>query len=256
MTKRTRPLSPLWIVLYVTLHLLWRQFFPNAMFVILLFSFVALFIVASMARGQSPRLVAEHLVGRWLPQRADWPIAVVFIMAAIFLRVLCDRCFLGVAAPRRLSVAADLVALAPLSEELICRGLFLGILLVRLPRKPWVAVVWSAAIFLGLHSYRGSNVPAVTGVFSLGLLCGAAYATTRCVTLCIVCHALFNAIQWWTAATALPIGLTLPELLWRSAFFICGAAGIGWLLRLFIRRKPPRRFVRPAARGDGGIALG
>src|SRR2546430_5274739 len=83
----TKPLSPLWIVLYLTLHLLWRQFFaggffPSGPYLILPFSFLALFILVFVARGQSPA-IAEHLIGRWLPRRADWPVAVAFIVAAI-----------------------------------------------------------------------------------------------------------------------------------------------------------------------------
>src|ERR1041385_1507340 len=193
--NRRNSLSPLWIVLYITLHLLWRQFFPSGLYLILPFSFLALFILVFVARGQSPG-ISEHLIGRWLPRRADWPIGCGFIVGAGVLRLLLRWCFEVTPESKQLAVVADRAVFAPFNEELIFRGLFLGILLARLPRARPVAIGWSAAIFLSFHSIPGVDVPAILGILSLGLLCGAAYATTRCVPLCIVCHALFNVLQW------------------------------------------------------------
>jgi membrane protease YdiL (CAAX protease family) len=243
MSNQRNPPSPLWIVLYVTLHLLWQQLLPGGAYAILPFSFAGLFIFMR-ARGHLPGSV-EHLVGRWLPERSDLPVAIAFILATLVLRVLVGRCFGLTPYPKQLAVIAELSVWAPLSEELICRGLFLGILLARLPGQPLAAVVWSAAIFLGLHSYAGSNVPAVAAVLSLGLLCGATYATTRCVPLCIVCHALFNTLGWWTDV---PRAMSLTEVLWGAVLFVCGAAVIGWLLKVFIKRQ---RYTSTAQRSGG-----
>src|SRR5882762_3345516 len=192
MADRTKRSSPLWIVLYLTVLLLWRQFFPDTFYpsgtyLILPFSFLALFIVVGLAHGQLAGTV-RHVVGRWLPTRADLPIGVGFVLATLLLRRLLSRCFSVTPEPKQCAVVADLAVLAPLNEELIFRGIFLRILLARLPRARWIAVVWSAAIFLGSHLIAGSDVPAVAGVFSLGLLCGGAYAATRCVPLCVACH--------------------------------------------------------------------
>jgi membrane protease YdiL (CAAX protease family) len=235
--------SSLWIVLYITLHLLWLKFLPGAVYAILPLSFAALFILTRIAGGNLPG-TAEHLIGRWLPERSDLPVAMAFILATLLLRVLLGRCFGLTPAPKQLAVVADLSVLAPLSEELICRGLFLGILLARLPRRPLGAVVWSAVIFLDLHSYAGSDVPAVAAVFSLGLLCGATYATTRCVPLCVACHALFNTLGWWTDT---PRFMDRPDVWWGLAFFVSGVALIGWLLKLFIKR---RRHPGTGQKGD------
>lgn len=238
MCDRAKSPSPLWIVLYLTLNLLWGQFFPNGFFpsgpyLILPFSFLALFIIVGIARGQLAGTV-KHLIGRWLPRRADLPIAVAFVMAALLVRVLLSRCFGLTPQPRQLPVVADLAALAPVNEELIFRGLFLGILLAWLPRARWVAVAWSAAIFLGFHSIAGGDVPEVALVFSFGLLSGAAYVATRCVPLCVACHVLFNVLTWCTDR---PRDMDLPDVLLGLAFFVSGFAVIGWLLRVFIRRR-------------------
>ena len=233
MSNQQNPPSVLWIVLYVTLHLLWLKFLPGAVYAILPFSFAVLFVLTRIGRGHLPGTV-EHLIGRWLPERSDLPIAMAFILATLVLRVLVGRCFGVTPAPKQLTVVADLSVLAPLSEELICRGLFLGILLAQLPRHQLGAVIWSAVIFLGLHSYAGSNVPAVAGVLSLGLLCGATYAITRCVPLCVACHALFNTLGWWTDARRI---MDLPAIMWGLGIFVSGVAVTGWSLKLFVRRQ-------------------
>jgi hypothetical protein len=73
--NRTKPLSLLWIVLYITLYLLWQQFFPGTFspsgdYLILPFSFLAVFILSGAARGQLPGAV-EHLIGRRRHNRAQ-----------------------------------------------------------------------------------------------------------------------------------------------------------------------------------------
>jgi membrane protease YdiL (CAAX protease family) len=244
--------NPLWIVLYLTLFLLWRQFFPSTFspsggYLILPFSFLASFIFLGMARGRLPGAV-EDLVGRWLPRRADRPIVVAFILAAFLLRVLLSYCFGITPQSKQFAMVADLAALAPLNEELIFRGFFLGILLARLPSKPSVAVIWSAAIFLGFHGYAGDDVPAVACVLSLGLLCASAYAITQCVPLCIACHALFNILGWWTDA---PRPMDLSDILWGLALFIFGATVIGLVLRLFIQRKRCGGFANQITAANG-----
>jgi membrane protease YdiL (CAAX protease family) len=201
-----------------------------------------------MARGHLTG-TGEHLIGRWLPKRGDLPVAIAFILATLVLRMLLGRCFGLTPAPKQLAVVADLSVLAPLSEELICRGLFLGILLARLPRQPAGAVVWSAAIFLGLHSFAGDDVPAVTAVLTLGLLCGATYATTRCIPLCVACHALFNTVGWWTDV---PRIMTLSAVLWGLGLFVFGAGIIGWLLRVFINKNRFGRAAQHDAAPNGG----
>lgn len=232
---RIKAASPLVLVLYITLHLLWLQFLPDAVYAILPLSFVTFFVLLRMAHGRAEGTV-EQVVGRWLPRRSDLPVAVAFLVCAAILRALMDRCFGIVAAPRKFAVITELAVLAPVSEELVCRGIFLGILLARLPRQPSMAVMWSAAIFLGLHhSIPGVDVVGVAGVFLLGLLCGAAYATTRCVPLCVGCHMIFNGLQWWTATGSYRV-LGVLDIFMGLLFFLVGALVTAWLLRVFIRR--------------------
>ena len=195
-------------------------------------SFLTLFVVRGIRRDWNETI--EQLFGRLLPRRADMPIALGFVLAAVALRLLLGRCFGLSPEPRNAGVMLDLLVLAPIDEELIFRGMFLGILLARFPRHPGAAVIWSAAIFLGLHGYAGDDVPAVAGVFSLGLLCGSAYVATRCVPVCIACHALYNTLTWWADT---PRIMTLSSVLWGLGGFLLGATAIAWALHFFIKRK-------------------
>jgi membrane protease YdiL (CAAX protease family) len=251
MPDQRRPFSPLWIVLYFTLHLLWRQFFPGSFspsggYLILPFSFLILLGLTAGSRGFGGTI--EQIVGRWWPEGTDLSISVAFILAAVTLRVLLNWCFDFSGESRNPAVVADLAVLAPLNEELIFRGLFLGILLAYLPHRPRVAVIWSAAIFLGFHSYAGDNVPAIAGVFSLGLLCGSAFAITWCVPLCIACHALYNILGWWTDSSRI---MTPSSIRWGLGFFVFGITVMAWLLQFFIKRQQWRTNAQPSGAANG-----
>lgn len=79
--------------------------------------------------------------------------------------------------------------LAPIVEELVCRGL-LQTALARWSGSPWAAILFSGAVFGLLHILVPDTVPAM---MLFGIVLGYAYARTRSLTLAILIHAVLNA---------------------------------------------------------------
>ena len=82
----------------------------------------------------------------------------------------------------------DTAILAPVAEELLCRGAILGVLLKAMPRRPWVGIVVSAIIF-GL--YHMNPVQTVFG-FLYGLPLGWLAWRTGSLLPGIVVHVANN----------------------------------------------------------------
>ena len=82
-----------------------------------------------------------------------------------------------------------LVVIAPLTEELIFRGLILRGLLAR--TSPWRAIVISALLFALIHL----NPWQFTTAFVAGLVLGWAYFRTGSLSLCMAGHALNNGLS-------------------------------------------------------------
>ena len=89
-----------------------------------------------------------------------------------------------------------LIVVAPLTEELICRGLILRGLLARI--NPWRAIIVSALLFALVHL----NPWQFPTAFAIGLVFGWVYFRTGSLTLCMAGHALHNSIS--LLATGLP----------------------------------------------------
>ena len=84
----------------------------------------------------------------------------------------------------------DTGILAPVSEELLCRGAILGSLFLMMPRRPWVCIVISALIFGLIHM---NPVQVVFGFF-YGLLLGWLCWRTKSLLPGIVVHVVNNSI--------------------------------------------------------------
>ncbi len=82
------------------------------------------------------------------------------------------------------------VIIAPLTEEVIFRGLILRGLLGRW--KPWTAITVSAALFALMH-FNPAQTPVALG---LGLLLGWIYVRTRSLGLCMLGHAVNNSASF------------------------------------------------------------
>lgn len=114
---------------------------------------------------------ADNFV-RWLIPPPDW---IVELVGDLFL-----------AQGRPLSLFFTLVIVAPLTEELLFRGLILRGLLGRF--SSWWALVISAGLFSVMHLNPWQAVP----TFALGLIFGWFYLRTGSLMPCIAGHALNN----------------------------------------------------------------
>lgn len=103
--------------------------------------------------------------------------------------------------PARVAVLLVLVVVAPITEEL----LFRGVLLSRLRRavSPQWAVVISAAVFSGIHLIDPDAVFVAAGLFVIGLVLGWQALHTGRIGLAIMTHAGVNLL----AAVALLLDL-------------------------------------------------
>lgn len=83
-----------------------------------------------------------------------------------------------------------LVVVAPLTEELLFRGLILRGLIAQ--RGEWAAVLYSSLLFGLLHL----NPWQLASAFFLGIVLGWLFIQTRSLVPCILCHAAFNALSF------------------------------------------------------------
>ena len=79
--------------------------------------------------------------------------------------------------------------LAPLLEELLCRGVMMRGMLSH--TSPRAAIIWSAVIFAVIHMNPWQSIPALL----MGLLFGWLYYRTGCLWLTIFLHCLNNSIS-------------------------------------------------------------
>ena len=132
-----------------------------------------------------------------------------------------------------------LVVMAPLTEELVFRGLILRRLLASVPA--WTAIWTSALLFMGMH-LNPWQFPIALGS---GLLMGWIYARSRSLALCFVAHAFINATS--LLAAGLPFTIrgfnTSPasgEVVFQPWWVdLGGAAVLATGLYLFTRTTPP-----------------
>ena len=78
------------------------------------------------------------------------------------------------------------VIMAPIFEEIMCRGLILGTL--RKSMNKWVAIVLSALIFGVIHG----NAIQIIYATALGILLGWIYTKTNSIFIPMLCHLTFN----------------------------------------------------------------
>lgn len=101
-----------------------------------------------------------------------------------------------------------LVLVAPVTEELLFRGIILRGLLSR--HRPAVAVALSAALFTAIHL----NPWQFCSAFCLGIVLGWVYLRTSSVMLCVIGHVFSNGL--FILFTSLP--LDIPGMTGTSDF--------------------------------------
>lgn len=123
----------------------------------------------------------------------------IFVIVGVLSSLLPNKrtdleAILDSSANARYLTAFLAVAMAPLVEEVIYRGILYGSLVKRWGR--WVAIIGVSAIFLGVHvpQYWGSAAVIVSlGALSFILTLVRAY--TKTLLPCYVIHLLFNGVQ-------------------------------------------------------------
>ncbi|WP_423244933.1 lysostaphin resistance A-like protein [Hathewaya massiliensis] len=78
--------------------------------------------------------------------------------------------------------------IAPIFEEILCRGILLEGLLLR--NKPYISIVISASMFSLMHG----NLVQIPNTFFMGLIIGWVYYKTRSVIPCIFAHFINNLL--------------------------------------------------------------
>ncbi len=96
--------------------------------------------------------------------------------------------------PTLLLVAAIAVVVAPVTEEIVFRGVLFRSLRDRF--GTWLGVFASAAIFSLVHvEVLVSQPAALAGLFAIGVVLAGAYARTGNLVVAIIGHATFNAVS-------------------------------------------------------------
>ncbi len=187
----------------------WAGDHPAVDSVLLVFAkLLATATVASwaFARAGEPWNAAGTL--RFSPPALGWTLLPFLAAVMIALSEIDNlmRAALPAGALERLDFAPDLgdiveiawlgpflaVVIAPVTEELVFRGLILRGLLGRW--RPAAAILFSAGLFALVH-FNPVQAPVA---LLLGLLTGWLYVRTRSLGLCILAHALNNAASYLT----------------------------------------------------------
>ena len=141
------------------------------------------------------------------------------------------------------------VLIAPVTEELLFRGVILGAFANRY--RPWTAITVSALLFGLMHL----NPYQFFGAFALGLVLGWLRLRTRSLWPCVIGHAVFNAhgiiiarLLPFTIPGYNPNTLDMSQVVFQPLWFdlsglIVTVAGLWWLDHLLHRES---RTMRPS----------
>lgn len=106
---------------------------------------------------------------------------------------LQGQVYLEGSTPILIAWIASLVLVAPIGEEMVCRGFILPALARKIGVFP--AIIGAALLFLLPHLLQvGGYWVAAVGIFSLGILAGVARVRTGSVFAAMLVHAAYNAI--------------------------------------------------------------
>ena len=186
-----RTLTPTWVVLYLVLY--WIQVYllqstaiPHRPLI-----FDGLFLLATavvLGYYGGFKEVGAYLVGRLVPARKVWPTAVllVVLMGLVFYAIGWGQA----GAVERPNLEGWV--LAPVTEEMVFRGVILTALLSHSTAPQWAIVLLSALLFASCHGVEdGWRLLRLT---ASGCIYGYAYVLTGSITFCAVSHALWNAM--------------------------------------------------------------
>jgi len=194
------PLTPVWIVVYLALHAIWAQFvFGAYAFVYLRILFLIGIASLLFLRGRGAE-IHRYFVGAILPRNglAAFALMLLLLLAARFAEVGL-RVWFHAAPTYGLDRLFAECFVAPINEEILFRGLFLGILIQRFPDRPMLAIAVSVLAYVSVHDLVRQNAFSLElflTLSALGVLLGWIYFRTRSVLCCILAHSLWNAFAF------------------------------------------------------------
>lgn len=213
----------------------------------LLGKMMALFYFVSMALTLGGVLYYRHVRGgrgRWArfslrglnPTLLLWSFVLIFAVGVVLeplLRVLPE---LTLDVGRGFWTMLSLIVLAPLFEELLCRGVVLG----SLRERYGVAIAWLvSALFFGVLHVQPVQVVNATIV---GLILGYVYLSTDSLWSSMILHALNNAVAYLALVTghanALLSDLVPNRTLYVVIYIVALTLSIvsGWMMVRTLRR--------------------
>jgi membrane protease YdiL (CAAX protease family) len=194
-------------------------------------------VTATLLCRRETQALRDYFIGRWAPGREHGVVAARLLVAVPLCAALMTSYWPTPVVPLTTSNFASAVLWAPIHEEVIFRGLFLGILLQQPSIRPWFAVLLSALAFAALHDLH--NFREFGNLVILGLLLGYAYVRFRSVPFCIACHAVWNLSVFCPAIHPFPEGqaVTRLEAIRWSALV---PLAIAWAVLLLAGRVWPR----------------
>jgi membrane protease YdiL (CAAX protease family) len=175
----------LYLVLYwLQLYLLQHSGVPKRALI-----FDTLFLLATAVvlwHYGGVREVRAYLVGRLVPPRSARAaaVALLVLIVAVFYAI-------GWGQPGTIEqFGLYLCVVAPVSEEMVFRGVMLATLLGHATAPRWATVLLSALVFASCHGVEdGWRLLRLT---VMGCAFGYAYVLTRSVAFCALCHGLWN----------------------------------------------------------------
>ena len=189
------------IICYLCCHHIWSQFFffKNSLHIFRIIFLSSLYFVF-----QSKVTPLSTLVGRYDLQFILSKSTHLLFLSTILLRVLIKFVFpIGDTINVSLKEALWQCALAPITEEVLFRGLFLSILLKTHTERQ--AILLSVLIFVSVHQIQSLHQIGVLAI--LGLILGIAFVKSRNLLLCILLHSLWNMIIFIPVTSLCPFGV-------------------------------------------------
>jgi hypothetical protein len=147
---------------------------------------------------RNPAAFFHYCLGRPLPTARSLKVFLLLLLAVVGGRVAIDLLRQSSVTPLTLENVVNECCVPPLNEEVVFRGVFLAVLLAQPQLSRTGAVLLSAMIFAAAH-FPSHVLGQLPPLLTLGVLLGMVYYWTRCVLLCMACHAVWNAFCFWPA---------------------------------------------------------
>lgn len=209
---------------------------------------VLLLVIAYRKLRGGERVGIEHSMRGFNPSLILWGFIMMLSVVVVIEPLMQMLPEPPIPNGRGIYMLVALIGVAPIFEELLCRGVILE--LVRRRRGAWVACIVSALIFSAMHIEPQS----VLNAFVLGMLLGYIYLRTRSIFAPIILHMLNNALAYMLLIFGLSDN-TLSELIRNDNIYnVVYGVSLGiMLLSILSIFRFTRRLDREAERVNGDM---